>query len=113
MTKLIRLIVILAFTFSILHGNDHHGHKHHKHSVSKSAIEKQAKKQLALLVKNDKIDKSWMDALVLKVEEKKFGKFTEWVVHFKNEKSKDKSKKLLYMFLNLKGKVLGANYTGN
>ncbi len=66
-----------------------------------------------LLAEHDKIDKSWADASLLEVKEKKFGKFTEWVVSFDNDKIKDKSERTLYMFLNLKGRVLGANYTGN
>ncbi len=110
MTKLLKLLVILAFTFSILNGHGHHGHKH---SVSKSGIQQMAKKQLAILVEKEKIDKSFADSFLASTKEKEFGKFVEWVVRFDNDKIKDKTKKSLYIFLNLKGKVLGANYTGN
>lgn len=112
MTKLFKLLTVLAFTFSILNAHGHHDHGH-KHHVSKSGIQQAAKKQLALLVENDKIEKSFADSFLADTREKKFGKFTEWVVRFDNDKIKDKTQKSLYIFLNLKGKVLGANYTGN
>jgi hypothetical protein len=110
MIKLFKLLSILALTFSILNGYGHHGHKHY---VSKSVIQQNAKKQLALLVEKEKIDKSFAGSSLASTKEKRFGKFVEWVVRFDNDKIKDKTKKSLYMFLNLKGRVLGSNYTGN
>jgi len=110
MTKLFTLLTVLACTFSILNAHEHHGHKHY---VSKSGIQKNAKKQLSFLVEKEKIDKSFADSFLADTKEKQFGKFTEWVVRFDNDKIKDETKKSLYIFLNLKGKVLGANYTGN
>ena len=110
MRKLFKALTILAFTFTILNAQGHHKHEH---SVSKSDIQQQAKKQLSLLIENEKIEKSFADAFLADTSEKQFGKFTEWVVKFENKKIKDETKRNLYIFLNLKGKVLGANYTGN
>jgi len=110
MTRLFTLLAIMALTFSSLNA---HGHHNHKHEVSKSAIQQQAKKQLSLLVENGKVDKTFADAFLADTKEKQFGKFTEWVVRFENKKMKDVTKENLFIFLNLKGKVLGANYTGN
>ena len=95
MTKLMKLIAILALTFSVASG---YGHHNHKHSVSKSGIQQIAKKELSLLVKNEKVAKSWADAHLLSTKEKEFDKFTEWVVQFENTKMKDKSKQNLIYF---------------
>ena len=104
--------IVLLATFSFAHASGHHHHHKHHDPVSKSAIKEQAIKQLHLLVEHDSVAKSWVGASVIKTEKKKFGKFTEWVVEFKNEKMEDKDKSNFYLFLNLKGKVLGGNYTG-
>lgn len=111
--KLCSVLVIMALIPSLSQAKEHSHHHGHRHYANKSKIEENAKLQLKLLVEHDKIDKTWVSASILDVQEKMFGKFTEWVVRFENDKIKDKSKKTLYMFLNLKGKVLGANYTGN
>ena len=110
MTRLFTPMMILALTLSSLNAHVHHNHKH---EVSKSQIQQQAKIQLKLLVEGKKIDETFIDSFLASTEEKEFGKFTEWVVRFENKKMEDKTKQNLYIFLNLKGKVLGANYTGN
>ena len=112
MKNLIKLTIVLLCTFSILNASGHHHHHKHHDPVSKSAIKEQAIKQLHLLVEHDSVAKSWAAAPVIKTEKKTFGKFTEWVVQFKNEKMEDKKKSNFYLFLNLNGKVLGGNYTG-
>ena len=88
MKKLFTLLVMLAFMQTMLNAKGHHDHKHH---VDKSEIEEHAKKQLAFLVKKEKIDKSFAGAVLADTSEKKFGKFTEWVVRFDNDKIKEKS----------------------
>ena len=42
-----------------------------------------------------------------------FNKSTEWVISFGNDYLKDVEKQILYIFINMDGKVTGANYTGN
>jgi len=89
-----------------------HGSSQTKEKVSKADIQKKANQQLAQLIENGKIDKSWSDTPILNMEKKQFHHNTEWVVSFRNKESKDKTKQTLYVFVSLYGKVTGANHTG-
>ncbi len=64
------------------------------------------------LVEKEKINKTWLEAKISKVTQKKFANELEWVVSYSNPKEKDESKKTLFIFLSQYGKVLGANFTG-
>jgi len=75
--------------------------------------QKMASIEIKRLVKERKIGLSWLRATYLKSVEKKFGSEKEWVVIYKNRKIKNNKKKTLYVFLNLFGDFLAANYTGD
>ena len=64
------------------------------------------------LVNKGVIDKSWKGTKPVKAEKKAFAKGPEWVVSFKNDKVKDKTKQTLYIFYSLDGHYIAANYSG-
>jgi len=65
---------------------------------------------IARLVKAKKIDSTWTKAIFDKAVKKNYGKKTEWLVTFNNEKGV-KGKKL-YIFLKPSGEFVAANFTG-
>lgn len=113
--KKIVVILISFISISVLAGEGHsHGHGHgHGHSHSEIKKEKTAdigKYHVTRLIKAGKIDPTWKDSQYDKSVKKKFGKKTEWVVTFDNDKGV-KGKKL-YIFLKLSGEFIAANFTG-
>ncbi len=118
-------IVGLVFTLGTLyaHGNHKHaGHgdaptqnelsTEHIQRVSTEEIQRIAHKQLMNLIEKEKIEKSWSDTAILTMGKKQFNRNTEWVVSYKNKEIQDQTKQTLYIFVNLYGKVTGANHTG-
>ncbi len=112
MLKKIFLSVVLVFGFTLLqaHGGANHSHKSEK--LSESDIQAKARGHITSLIKDKKVDKSWSESYLIDSELKTFGKSEEWIVSFANEKMKSVEKKILYIFVDKKGRVTGANYTG-
>ncbi len=113
----IALITVALTSITLFAGSVHshdggHGHSHSKVLASKSMIESTAKGELTRLVGNHKIEESWENSPVSDMKKKQFHHNTEWVVHFKNTSVKDSKKQTLYIFVNLYGKITGANFTG-
>ncbi len=115
--KKLLLIGNLLFSFSGFagsgggHSHFHgHSHSHSKKSISKEKTSEIGRYHVERLVKVGKIDASWKNSIFNKSEKKTFGKKTEWVVTFDNEKGV-KGKKL-YIFLKLSGEFVAANFTG-
>lgn len=92
-------------------GHSVQGHAHGAISSKKAATK--AKHKVAYLAKTGKIDKSWSGLKHVSVEKKKFKKGEEWVITFKNNKVKDKTKQSLYIFYSLDGHYIAANHTGD
>lgn len=94
------------------------GHEHgpggsHSHGpMTSNAAIKKAEKQVKSLVEKGKIDKSWTDAKLVESKQADFGKGQEWVVSFKNDKEKDSTKQVIYVFYTLNGSYLATNFTG-
>ena len=89
------------------------GHRHGPiKAISSEQAKSQASKFIAKLAVAKKIDSSWAKIVADKVEKRTFSQGSEWVVTFNNNKIKDPSKRILYLFLSLGGDTLGANYTG-
>lgn len=109
---LIVTLVLSASSFAGPGGGHSHGHSHghSKKAVSKEQTKELGKKEIARLVKKGKLDASWIHGTFANSEKKKFGKKTEWVVTYDNQKGV-KGKKL-YLFLSLSGKFVAANFTG-
>jgi len=129
MTRIKATVVALALSFTILHAGDAHNHNHSEHShdthghshkyealkneISKKEVEEIAKKEVIRLALEKKVPKSWKTMPISKIGKTHYGDTTDWKVGFDNLKIKDKTKQTLYIFVNVHGKVTGANYTGN
>lgn len=120
------LISILISTLSIAgvggghshgHGHSHdHGHSH-GHDAPKKVEKIDAKKaevlarnKVRVLVFQEKINESWNTAKLKTAEIKEFEGKKEWLVTFTNESGI--KGKTLYVFLDLKGELIAANFTG-
>ncbi len=111
-------IATLLLSFTTLHAGSGHSHGEHAHGTHKKVLNKESIKQhanekLALLVKKEKLPKSWSKTPVLDMKQKQFNHKKEWVVRFKNTDIKDEEKQILYIFVSLYGDITGANHTGN
>lgn len=117
MKKLITGILVLFSLVIVLpaYAGAGHDHEHGSHShgpVSADKAQAKALKKVEFLASKGTVASSWTSAKFEKAEKKTFGKNIEWVVSFKNDKVKDKSKQTLYIFLSLDGRYIAANYTG-
>ncbi|MCO4795566.1 MAG: hypothetical protein KC493_17745 [Bacteriovoracaceae bacterium] len=92
-------------------GHSHgHSHSHSKPKISKEKTGEIGRYHIERLVKSGKIEASWKSSTFDKSVKKTFNGKKEWIVTFDNEKVV-KNKKL-YIFLNLSGKFIAANFTG-
>lgn len=95
-----------------LAADDHaQGHSHEK--MTQDAASAAALKKRDDLVKAGKLEMSWGMATVKSTEQKTFKKGPEWVVTLQNDAAKDAAKRTLYMFFDMDGHYLAANFTGN
>lgn len=108
--KIVLSVVVMGFVFNPLHA--HGGHKHAVKEMSEDSVEALATTEVKRLIKVGKISPSWVNAPRLSVRKVIFGKKMEWVVSYKNKRIPAKEKRILYIFLSLNGKVIGANYSG-
>lgn len=110
-------LISLTFSTYIFAGPGHgHGHgpvdtckKLATDNIETSSIEI-GKCHISRYVKASKLDTSWKSAKHIKSALKDFKGKNEWVITFKNEK--EKKGKNLYIFLNLKGGFIAANFSG-
>ncbi|WP_372654302.1 DUF6488 family protein [Halobacteriovorax sp.] len=115
--KLITFIIAIAIS-TYTFGGEGHGHSHsngHSHSHEKKEITKDkalviAKQNIERLIKAKKIHTSWKGSKLDSSVKKKFNNKTEWLLTFSNEEG-EKGKKL-FIFLNLSGEFVAANFTG-
>ena len=97
-----------------LAGSDHdHGHSHASAPVHQAIATTKATEIVAVLVKNNKLDKSWGSTTPGSVEKKVYEGTAEWVAIFVNDKIADTDKQKLYVFLTLGGDYIAANFTGD
>lgn len=95
-----------------------HGHSHGLIDPCKKLATSDVKKSsvqvgqchINRLIKKGKINASWKDASYKESVKKDFSGRKEWVVTFGNEKGE--KGKTLYIFLNLKGGFVAANFSG-
>lgn len=78
---------------------------------TKEQVELAVPMAVEMLVKAEKIESSWTNAKVERVEKKQFKKASEWVVSLIDEKQPE-GKKKRYIFITLKGNLVGSNLTG-
>ena len=116
--KQVFCVVIFALFFSnqVFAGSGHShgpgGSPAYHHKIRKKTAIKIAKKVIHDLVHKGKLDKSWNKSKFDAAVKKKFKKELEWVITFNKESAKDDKKKKLYVFLDLHGSYLGANFSG-
>ena len=103
--------MLLAFGFTPLAA--HGSHTHQSSEIPEEKIKDIAGAYVEKLVYDSKIERSWLKSSVIDSEKRLFNKSTEWVISFGNDYLKNVEKQILYIFINMDGKVTGANYTGN
>lgn len=114
--KALILVSALVFTTTTIAGPAGSGHSHgHSHSHAAPAVLKEqtqeiGKFHISRLVKSQKLEGSWNEAIYDQSEKKMLGGKEEWVVTFTNQKS-SKDKKI-FIFLKASGEFIAANFTG-
>ena len=113
--KLFKITIFtLLLTFGLTPLNAHGGaHTHESSEIPEIKVKEIAGAYVEKLVNERKIERSWLKSSVVDSQKKIFNKSTEWVISFGNDYLKDVEKQILYIFINMDGKVTGANYTGN
>ena len=120
LTTISLLLAAMTFALSAHAGSGHthdkdggHSNQGHDHGpISATKAKDKATRTMQSLAKRGVINKSWASIKPTKAEKKTFSKGEEWVVSFKNDKVKDKSKQTLYIFYSLDGHYIAANYSG-
>ena len=117
MTKLIKAsLVISALTFTTLHAGNGYDYYYYGNNgssykkLNKTAISKIAKAEIKRLTMKKKIPKSWKFLPIFQMHK---SNNDDWIVTFNNLKIKSKSKQTLYIFVDIYGKIQGANYAGH
>lgn len=114
--KTLILVSALVFSTTIFAGPGGGAHSHgHGHSQAAPAISKEktqeiGKFHISRLVKAEKLESTWSEAVYDQSEKKVFSGSEEWVVTFTNEKSTKEKK--LFIFLKISGEFVAANFTG-
>ena len=103
------LLLTFGFTPLVAHGS----HTHKSSEIPEAKVKDIATAYVDKLVNESKIERSWLKSSIIDSEKKIFNKNVEWVISFGNDYLKDVEKQILYIFINMDGKVTGANYTGN
>ena len=105
-------ILFLILLMAILSVKAHIDPEYARKKIGASKALKIATSQIERLVKEQRIGTSWLKANHLKSGMKKFGAETEWVVSFQNKNIDDLKRKKLYVFINVFGDFVAANFTG-
>ena len=112
-----KILKILMMVFSVLiFSTTAFAHSSHSHAAKKEVSEIKIKavvlSNVNRLVANKKLEDSWKKAEIKSLIKKKFGPKEEWVATLENSSSSDKEKATLYVFVNLFGDFIAANFTG-
>lgn len=111
--KTVAMTIMLSLSSLQAHGGARHDHALPvKEEASKSSVKELAKQEVKRLALADKIDSSWLFIPISKMKKVQFNNTFEWVVSFKNLALQEENKQTLYLFVNVYGKLTGANYTG-
>ena len=111
--RYILCIFVLLSSLALAHPDGGRDHTHApEEPISKKQAQERASKVVAKKVKAGKLNKSWTAIEPTKIYQKDFGHGPEWVVEFHDPKVTDKAKDTVYVFIGLKGKVFGINFTG-
>lgn len=113
--KTILITSVLVFGSTTLFagsGHTHGGSTHVHDKITEQKAIEIAKSMKDGLAKKGTIADSWKSIDTVQINKKTFGNDEEWVISFQNPQIEEKSKTTLFVFINLYGKVTGANYTG-
>jgi len=107
------LLTLLAFTATTAFAGSGSGHSHGPVTpISEDQALEKATSHVQNFVKKGKLDSSWSEVRPTAGVKKQAKLGQEWVVTFDNPKVEDKEKQTLYVFLNLGGEYIAANYSG-
>ncbi len=113
MRKIIKNTFFSIILFSTLLSINAFANKGHKLQIASEVyVIKAAKREMKRLINTNTIKSSWKNKIPYSVEKKMFDKKEEWLISFKNKEIKDSNKKIVYIFVDLNGILLGSNYTG-
>jgi hypothetical protein len=87
-------------------------HFHGQKPATEAVVTDCANKRRATLVKSGKLDSTWQNAKLEKLELVDGKKGKEWKVSFSNPAASDKTKQTLYVFFSHPGNFIAANFTG-
>lgn len=105
------LLTLFAFSGTLAYAGAGHSHAPAKPVSEAQALEK-ATRVVKSFVEKGKIDPSWGQVAPTAAAQKKSKTGLEWLITFDNPKVEDKAKQTLYVFLNLSGEYIAANYSG-
>lgn len=111
-TKRLLLGVLLAVTVATAFAHVG-GHDDDTKPISAQQAVKLSDYAVSTLVKDKKIDASWIKAQAQGAKQQNSGAELVWVVSYVNTAEKSAAKKTLYVFLDALGNFLDANHTGN
>lgn len=113
--KLLNILLVTLITFSIT-GNGVFAHSSHSHAAKPKVTEIKVKAivttQVNRLMEKKKLESSWGQFELKDLVKKKFGPREEWVATLVNTKASAEDKKTLYVFIDLYGNFIAANFTG-
>jgi len=112
-TKTLLLFSLFLITPVIAIAGTGHDHGHSHKAISGTEAQIKASQKMHQLAKAGKIDASWSEIKTGNITQKDYGHGPEWVITFKNNKIKDTSKQILYMFYSQDGHYIAANYDGS
>lgn len=104
-------LTLLLFSCSFAYAGAGHSHAPVTPVTEQQAIVK-ATTIVKTLVKKGKVDNSWQEITALSSNKQMTKGGQEWLITFNNPQIADQGKQTLYVFLNLGGEYIAANYSG-
>lgn len=106
------VMALTAMSPSAMAGEGGSCHFHGSKPATEAIVSDCAGKRRDALVKAGKLEGSWADVALAKVELVDGKKGKEWKASFANPAASDKAKQTLYIFFSHPGNFIAANFTG-
>ena len=106
--------MMTIFTLTSLdagNGQNYYKYGNIETKLNKRAIVEIAKHEIRRLLIKKKLPKNWKNSKMTSVEKNNSKNIDDWIVTFNNKKIKNKKRQTLYIFIDVKGNIVGANYT--
>lgn len=104
-------LTLLVLSCSFAYAGAGHSHGPVTPVTEQQAIDK-ATNIVKILAKKGSVDTSWQEITAGSSSKKMTKGGQEWLITFNNPQIADQTKQTLYVFLNLGGEYIAANYTG-